>query len=208
MADKSHRYKEKFTWFPGEYERPEKDSTQFKLYEELQELCRNITGGNKDSNKSDTDSSKTHGKTYGACTYQYGARCNTGRVHRAPSITYFLKGINGNPETFQAIKEHEIDHQKAVFAKNLISCDSLQRLEDSTIPKDLNLYKTFQDAIDTLSSQMDQREKAQCDSSGNCEFRRSFEMQQKLDSLLDLYQRTVKQKLNQNSPTEYGGFAP
>ncbi len=111
MANSNHRYKETFPSFPGEYQRNEQDRIKFLPYKELQKTCRAIDKGNKDPNK-----------TYTACTKQYFLNCKDTDDSRPSSVTYFLKDIDKDPEFFENIRSHEDEHQRAIYANDLVRC--------------------------------------------------------------------------------------
>ena len=173
MANSSNRYKEIFPSFPGEYRRNGQDSIKFLPYDKLQKTCRAIDKGNKDPNK-----------TYTACTKQYFLNCNSQDDSRPPSVSYFLKNIDKNPDFFENIRSHEDAHQQAIYAHDLVRCYG----------GNPDLAKKIQEDIKELVFQMDNQEYVKCDDYGNCSFTRSFDMQQKLEELLDRYSEAILQE--------------
>ncbi len=182
MANSNHRYKETFPSFPGEYQRNEQDRIKFLPYKELQKTCRAIDKGNKDPNK-----------TYTACTKQYFLNCKDTDDSRPSSVTYFLKDIDKDPEFFENIRSHEDEHQRAIYANDLVRCHGGSS----------DLAKKIQEDIKELVFQMDEQEYVEIDRHGNRTFKRSFDMQQKLEELLDRYSDAIQQKSIGKNASEF-----
>ena len=99
-----------------------------------------------------------------------------------PSDTYFLKDIDKSPEFFETIRSHEDDHQRAVYAYDLVRCHG----------RSSDLAKKTQEDIQELVFLMDNQEYVERDNYGNCSFTRSFDMQQKLEELLHGFSSSSK----------------
>lgn len=169
----TNRYRDEFPTFPGEYRRKGLDHIKFLPYKELQKTCRVINGENSDTSK-----------IYSACTKQYFFNCEDEDYFRPPSVTYFLKGIDKEPDFFENIRAHEDAHQQAIFARNLVHCHNGES----------SISKTAQDTINNLNILMDRQEYVECDEYGKCSFKRSFDMQQRLEEALDWYLNAIHQE--------------
>ncbi len=167
---------ETFRWFPGEYQRNKLDKTYFLPFEKLQSVCRKI---NKDD--------ETTQNVYTACTEQSRMNCAIPNLPRPSSATYFLRDLKKAPDVFPRIQAHEDDHQRALYAMALVSCDSLYRDENSNPPANPQVAYETQKRIQGLISEMDKREQVEKDESGKYFFERSYEMQPKLEEALELY---------------------
>lgn len=167
---------ETFRWFPGEYQRNKLDKTYFLPFGKLQSECRRI---NKDG--------KNSTNVYTACTEQSRINCAAQNIPRPSSATYFLRDLQKAPDVFSRIQAHEDDHQKALYAMALVSCDSLYRDENSNPPANPQAAKEAKKRIQRLISEMDQIEQVEKDESGQYSFERRYEMQPKLEEALELY---------------------
>lgn len=173
MANSNDRYKEVFPSFPGEYRRSGQDRVKFLPYNELQKTCRAIDKGNKDPNK-----------TYTACTKQYFLNCKDKDDSRPSSVTYFFKNLDKSPDFFENIRSHEDDHQRAIYAKDLVRC----------YDGDPSISEEVLEAINEIILQMDNQEYVNCDDYGNCSFTKSFDMQQKLEEALNRFVDAIERE--------------
>ncbi len=179
----ANRYKETFPTFPGEYRRDGLDRIRFLPYKELQKTCRAIDKGNTDPEK-----------IYSACTKQYFLNCEDKDYFRPPSVTYFLKDLDKQPDFFEDIRSHEDAHQQAIFAKNLVHCHGGES----------NISKTTQEDIENLNFQMDRQEYVECDRNHrNCRFERSFDMTHHLEELLNRYSDAMQQEALKKKTEEF-----
>lgn len=195
MPRPNRTLEETFLWFPGEYQRNKLDKTYFLPFGKLQSVCRKI-------NKDDATSKNI----YTACTEQSRIDCAAQNLSRPSSATYFLRDLQKAPDVFPRIQAHEDDHQKALYAMALVSCDSLYRDENSDPPANPQAAHETKKRIQGLISEMDNIEQVEKDESGKYYFERRYEMLPKLEEALELYVKNMnagKNKAIQPSTSKF-----
>lgn len=79
---------------------------------------------------------------------------------------------------------HEDDHQRAIYAKDLVRC----------YDGDPSISEEVLEVIDEIILQMDNQEYVNCDDYGNCSFTKSFDMQQKLEEALNRFVDAIERE--------------